>query len=42
MSCLELGRRFILIDNNPQALQVMRQRFRKYANIDWIGGGETF
>ena len=38
MSCLELGRRFILIDNNPQALQVMRQRFQKYTNIDWIDG----
>jgi len=37
MSCLELGRRFILIDNNPQALQVMRQRFRGYENIEWVG-----
>jgi DNA modification methylase len=38
VSCLELGRRFILIDNNPQALQVMRQRFRGYENIEWVGG----
>ncbi len=37
MSCLELGRRFILIDNNPQAQQVMRQRFRGIANIEWVG-----
>jgi site-specific DNA-methyltransferase (adenine-specific) len=37
VSCLELGRRFILIDNNPQALQVMRQRFRGYENIEWVG-----
>ena len=37
MSCLELNRRFILIDNNPQALQVMRQRFQGVADIKWIG-----
>ena len=36
MSCLELGRRFILVDNNPQALQVMRQRFQGYPNIEWV------
>jgi len=36
VSCLESGRRFILIDNNPQALQVMRQRFQGYENIEWI------
>jgi site-specific DNA-methyltransferase (adenine-specific) len=36
MSCLELNRRFILIDNNPQALQVMRQRFQGYENIEWV------
>jgi site-specific DNA-methyltransferase (adenine-specific) len=37
MSCLELGRRFILVDNNPQALQVMRQRFKGVGNIEWVG-----
>jgi site-specific DNA-methyltransferase (adenine-specific) len=36
MSCLELGRRFILVDNNPQALQVMRQRFKGVGNIEWV------
>lgn len=40
MSCLELNRRFILIDNNSQALQVMRQRFQGYENIEWVGGDE--
>jgi len=40
MSCLELNRRFILIDNNPQALQVMRQRFQGYENIEWVGVDE--
>ncbi len=38
VSCLELGRRFILVDNNLQALQVMKQRFRDCSNIDWVGG----
>jgi site-specific DNA-methyltransferase (adenine-specific) len=26
-ACLELGRRFLLVDNNPEALAVMRRRF---------------
>jgi site-specific DNA-methyltransferase (adenine-specific) len=34
-SCLELGRNFILIDNNKQALEVMAQRFAGYTNIVW-------
>jgi len=36
-ACLELNRRFLLIDNNPQAIQVMRQRFAEVPEIDWIG-----
>jgi site-specific DNA-methyltransferase (adenine-specific) len=35
--CLALGRRFILIDDNPQALQVMAKRFDSYPDIEWIG-----
>lgn len=35
-SCLNLGRRFILIDNNMQALEVMAQRFEDCAKIDWV------
>lgn len=35
-ACLELGRRFILIDNNPQALEVMRRRFAGVEDIQWI------
>ncbi|WP_299030067.1 site-specific DNA-methyltransferase [uncultured Thermanaerothrix sp.] len=35
-ACLELGRRFILIDNNPQAFEVMRQRFAGVEDIEWI------
>jgi site-specific DNA-methyltransferase (adenine-specific) len=36
-ACLELGRRFILIDNNPQALQIMARRFAGQTGIEWIG-----
>lgn len=35
-SCLSLGRRFILIDNNPQALEVMARRFKDNSDVDWI------
>ena len=35
-ACLELGRRFILVDNNPQALEVMQKRFADVPGIDWI------
>jgi site-specific DNA-methyltransferase (adenine-specific) len=36
-ACLELGRRFILIDNNPEAMDVMKKRFHGVNDIDWIG-----
>jgi site-specific DNA-methyltransferase (adenine-specific) len=36
-ACLELGRRFILVDDNPQAIEVMRRRFAGVADIEWIG-----
>jgi site-specific DNA-methyltransferase (adenine-specific) len=34
--CLKLDRRFILIDHNPQALDVMRERFKNSQDIEWI------
>lgn len=34
-ACLELGRRFLLVDDNPQALEVMAQRFSTVPNIEW-------
>ena len=37
--CLELDRRFILMDNNPQAIEVMKKRFENYSGIDWIEEG---
>lgn len=36
-ACLELGRRFILIDNNAQAMQAMARRFENIDSIEWIG-----
>ena len=36
-SCLELGRRFILVDNNPQAMEVMAKRFAGVEQIEWVG-----
>ena len=33
-ACLKLGRRFILVDNNPQAIEVMQKRFA-YEDIEW-------
>jgi site-specific DNA-methyltransferase (adenine-specific) len=35
-SCLKLGRRFILIDNNPQAMEVMAGRFAGVEGIEWL------
>jgi len=37
-ACLKLGRRFILVDNNSQAIEVMKNRFAN-ADIEWTGNG---
>lgn len=36
-ACLDLGRRFILVDNNLQAMDVMADRFAGVSGIEWIG-----
>lgn len=36
-AALALGRRFILVDNNPQALDVMARRFAAVPAIEWVG-----
>jgi len=36
-SCLQLGRQFWLVDNNPQALETMQRRFAHVPEIEWIG-----
>jgi site-specific DNA-methyltransferase (adenine-specific) len=34
-ACLELGRNFILVDNNPQAIETMKVRFNGVDGIEW-------
>ncbi len=41
VSSLELARQFTLIDNNPQSLEVMAQRFSTVPDIEWIGFDPT-
>lgn len=41
VACLALGRRFILVDNNRQALEVMAQRFDDVPGIEWVGFDPT-
>ncbi len=36
-ACLELGRRFLLIDNQPEAIEVMARRFSDVPDLTWIG-----
>ena len=40
-ACLEFGRTFIIVDNNPQSIQIMRKRFAdieiEWNNCDGIG-----
>ena len=35
-ACLELGRNFILVDNNPQAIATMKVRFTGVDGIEWV------
>jgi site-specific DNA-methyltransferase (adenine-specific) len=35
--CLDLGRRFILVDNNEEAITVMQRRFAGLEEIEWVG-----
>ena len=34
-ACLNLGRKFILCDSNPQAIEVMKKRFAEQTDINW-------
>jgi len=34
--CLKHGRQFILVDDNPAAIEVMRQRFSDATEIEWL------
>jgi site-specific DNA-methyltransferase (adenine-specific) len=37
IASLEFGRRFILVDKNHEALEVMAKRFDGVPNIEWVG-----
>ncbi len=36
-ACVELGRNFILVDNNLQAMETMAKRFAKVEDLEWVG-----
>lgn len=36
-ACLALGRSFVLVDDNPHALEVMARRFAHVRDIEWVG-----
>lgn len=36
-ACLALGRSFVLVDNNMQALEIMARRFGAMPDIEWVG-----
>ncbi len=36
-AALALGRRFLLVDDNPQALEVMARRFAGVPAVEWVG-----
>jgi len=36
MVCHELGRDFILVDSNPQAIETMKLRFNGLYGIEWV------
>jgi site-specific DNA-methyltransferase (adenine-specific) len=40
-ACLLLDRRFILVDDNPAALEIMARRFRGVEDIEWVGYDPT-
>lgn len=40
-AALELGRRFILVDNSQEALEVMARRFDGVDGIEWVGFDPT-
>ena len=36
-ACVELGRRFLMVDNNPEAVQVMARRFAGVPGVQYVG-----
>ncbi len=37
-AALELGREFVLVDSNPEAIEVMKKRFEKYKEVSFAQG----
>ena len=35
-AAVEAGRRFVLVDDNPEAIQVMARRFAELADVEWL------
>ena len=42
VAAAELGRRFIMIDNNPQAIDAMRRRFEGVGGVEFLVGAGDF
>ena len=42
LAAYQLGRKFILVDNNEEALRVMARRFDDVPDIEWVGFDPTF
>lgn len=40
-ACLSMARRFVLVDNNPEALKVMARRFSRFPEIEWVNFDPT-
>jgi site-specific DNA-methyltransferase (adenine-specific) len=36
-ACHQLGRRFLMVDNNPEAVRVMARRFTSFADVEYVG-----
>ncbi len=36
-ACYELGRKFLLVDSNPEAVEVMARRFSAFLNVEYVG-----
>jgi site-specific DNA-methyltransferase (adenine-specific) len=37
-AALAAGRRFLLVDHNPEAFAIMRKRFAEVSDVEWVGG----
>jgi site-specific DNA-methyltransferase (adenine-specific) len=40
-AALQLGRQFVLVDNNPEAIEMMKKRFSSYEGIEYVDLNRT-